>query len=88
MIRKTMLTATLLALVVATASPQDKRVEIGATARWTFSAGVGGASAVIVPSVGTFDRIDPKDAFSWGIRLNFMVSENQFELAREVTLRF
>jgi opacity protein-like surface antigen len=54
---------------------QEKRVEIGATAGWTFSDGVSG-SAVIVPGVGTFDRIDPKDAFSWGARIGFLVNDN------------
>ena len=56
--------------------PSSRRVELGATANWTFSDGVGGANAVIVPGVGTFDRIDPKDAFSWGARLGFMVTDN------------
>jgi opacity protein-like surface antigen len=75
MIRKTILMAAAVALVAATASAQEPRVEIGATAGWTFSDGVSG-SAVTVPGVGTFDRIDPKDAFSWGVRLGFMVTEN------------
>jgi hypothetical protein len=75
MIRKTILIAAAAALVAATASAQEPRVELGATAGWTFSDGVSG-SAVTVPGVGTFDRIDPKDAFSWGVRLGFMVTEN------------
>jgi hypothetical protein len=76
MVRK----ATWMAAVCLLAGPlawaQDKRVEIGGTAGWTFSDGVGEANAVIVPGVGTFNRIDPKDAFSWGLRIGFMVSEN------------
>jgi len=76
MIRKTILMAMAVAFVAATASAQEPRVEISGTAGWTFSDGVGGANAVIVPGVGTFDRIDPKDAFSWGVRLGFMVSEH------------
>jgi opacity protein-like surface antigen len=76
MIRKTILTAMVAALGAATAMAQEPRVELGATAGWTFSDGVGGANAVIVPGVGTFDRIDPKDAFSWGIRLGFMATDN------------
>jgi opacity protein-like surface antigen len=75
MIRKTILTAMLVALAVATASAQDPRVEISATAGWTFSDGVSGAG-VTVPGVGVFDRIDPKDAFSWGARLGFLVNPN------------
>ncbi len=72
--------ATWMAAVCLLAGPlawaQEARVEIGATAGWTFSDGVGGANAVVVPGVGTFTRIDPKDAFSWGLRLGFMVNEN------------
>jgi hypothetical protein len=76
MIRKTILAAMVVAAAAATASAQDARVELSGTAGWTFSDGVGGANAVIVPGVGTFDKIDPKDAFSWGLRLGFLVNEN------------
>ena len=75
MFRKT-LTAT--AFVVACGSlaqAQDHRVEIAGTAGWTFSDGVSG-NAVLVPGVGTFDRLDPKDAFSWGARIGFFVNEH------------
>ena len=75
MIRRTILTATMAALAAATVSAQDPRVEVSATAGWTFSDGVSG-DGVTVPGVGSFDRIDPKDAFSWGLRLGFLVNEN------------
>jgi len=59
MIRKTLLTAMLVALAAATAKAQDARVELSGTAGWTFSDGV---------NVGAIDdsptRVDPKDAFS------------------------
>jgi opacity protein-like surface antigen len=58
------------------AQAQDPRVEISATAGWTFSDGVGGNTVVVVPGQGSFDAIGPKDAFSWGARLGFMVNEN------------
>ena len=29
-----------------------------------------------IPGVGVFDRIDPKDAFSWGFRLGYMLNDN------------
>ncbi len=78
--RKTVLKTVLMAVVAGlsggVASAQDARVEISGTAGWTWSDGVGGANAVVVPGVGTFDRVDPKDAFSWGLRLGFLVSEN------------
>src|SRR5512134_3020138 len=71
MIRKTILTAMLVAAATATVSAQDARVELSGTAGWTFSDGV---------NVGAIDdspiRIDPKDAFSWGARLGFNVTPN------------
>jgi opacity protein-like surface antigen len=71
MIRKTILTAMMVALGASMASAQDPRVEISGTAGWTFSDGV---------SVGASDnsaiRVDPKDAFSWGARLGFNLSPN------------
>jgi hypothetical protein len=75
MIRKTILTAMLVALGAATASAQDARVEISGTAGWTFSDGVSGGP-IVLPGVGSFDRIDPKDAFSWGLRIGFLVNDN------------
>jgi opacity protein-like surface antigen len=71
MIRKTILTAMVVAVAAATASAQDGRVEISGTAGWTFSDGV---------NVGSSDnaaiRVDPKDAFSWGARLGFNLTPN------------
>jgi opacity protein-like surface antigen len=59
------------ALVGSAAFAQDARVEISGTAGWTFSDGV---------NVGTADnaaiRVDPKDAFSWGARIGFLVTPN------------
>jgi len=57
------------ALASPLASAQPARVELSGTAGWTFSDGVSGSSAGYV-------RIDPKDAFSWGARVGFMLSEN------------
>ena len=74
--RKTVLMAMVVALASAAASAQDARVEVSGTAGWTWSDGVGGETAVVVPGVGTFNQIDPKDAFSWGLRLGFLVNEN------------
>ncbi len=60
-------------LAATTASAQDPKVEIGGTLGWTFSDGVTG-DGVTVPGVGTFNSIDPKDAFSWGLRIGFFVN--------------
>jgi len=63
------------ALASSAAWAQDPRVELSGTAGWTFSDGVTGAG-VVVPGLGTFNSIEPKDAFSWGARLGFNVSPN------------
>jgi opacity protein-like surface antigen len=59
------------ALVASASWAQEKRIEISATAGWTFSDGV---------NVGASDtalfRVDPKDAFSWGARFGFLLSEH------------
>ena len=65
----------LAAFLATSASAQDPRVEISGTAGWTFSDGVSG-EARTVPGVGTFDRVDPKDAFSWGARIGFNATPN------------
>jgi len=73
MIRKT--TFLLVALVALAGSPALAQVEISGTAGWTWSDGVSG-TAEDVPDVGVFNRIDPTDAFSWGLRVGFMMGEN------------
>jgi hypothetical protein len=75
MFRNALLAVAFVAAAGVSAQAQDHRVEIAGTAGWTFSDGVSG-NAVLVPGVGTFDRLDPKDAFSWGLRIGFMVSPN------------
>lgn len=75
MIRRTILMTVTAALVAATATAQDKRVELSGSAGWTFSDGVSGP-AVKVANYGTYTRIDPLNAFSWGARLGYMVSES------------
>jgi hypothetical protein len=64
-----------LATSASTGRAQDRRVEISGSAGWTLSDGVTG-NAVNVPGVGVFDRIDPKDAFSWNARIGFNLTEN------------
>jgi opacity protein-like surface antigen len=74
MIRKTILAAALVALAAGSAQAQDPRVEISGTAGWTFSDGVSGGTVNV--NGEDFSRIDPKDAFSWGLRLGFFVTPN------------
>ena len=75
MFRNALLAVAFVVAASAGAQAQDHRVEIAGTAGWTFSDGVSG-NPVLVPAVGTFDRLDPKDAFSWGARIGFMVNEH------------
>jgi len=78
MLHRTLLAATFVALACSSSWAQNPRVEISATAGWTFSDGVSG-NAVAVPDVGVFDRVDPKDAFSWGVRAG-LVFASQVEV--------
>lgn len=61
--------------IASTSLAQDKRVEISGTAGWTMSDGVT-RDGVVVPGVGTFDSLEPKDAVSWGGRIGFKVNPN------------
>ena len=74
MIRKAILAAGVLALAAATAQAQDARVEVSGTAGWTFSDGVSGGTTTV--NGEDFSRIDPKDAFSWGLRIGFFATPN------------
>jgi hypothetical protein len=75
MIRKTMFTAMVMALAAVSATAQDKRVELSATFGYTFSDGVTG-NAVKIGTLGTFSKIDPLNAMSWGARVGFLLSDN------------
>jgi hypothetical protein len=76
MLRNTTLLMAALALVGFTASTASaQNLELSGTAGWTFSDGVSG-DARDIPGVGVFDRVDPKDAFSWGLRLGYMLGDN------------
>ncbi len=75
MVRKTLLVALAIGLTGSAAQAQSSKFEISATAGWTFSDGVSGAN-VEVPDVGTFNRVDPKDSFSWGLRAGYLLTEN------------
>ena len=75
MLRRMLVAVTFVTLAASASWAQDAKVEISGTAGWTFSDGVSGGP-VVVPGIGSFDRIDPKDAFSWGARIGFLVNEN------------
>ena len=73
MFRKAWLFVALMAASGSLAAAQEKRVELAGLAGWTFSDGVSGGAE---GTLGDFTRIDPKDSFSWGLRLGFMVNEH------------
>jgi hypothetical protein len=74
MIRKTLLVALGIGLAATSAQAQSSKFEISANAGYTFSDGVSGAT--VETDEGTFNRLDPADSFSWGLRFGYMLSEN------------
>lgn len=74
MVRKTLLMALAIGLTATSAQAQSSKFEISANAGYTFSDGVSGVT--VETDQGTFNRIDPADSFSWGLRLGYMLSEN------------
>jgi hypothetical protein len=56
------------------AQAQDSRVEIGASAGWTFSDGVT-FDGVLAGDGNVYSGIEPEDAFSWGLNIGFFVNE-------------
>lgn len=52
-----------------------QHAEVSGAVGYTFSDGVSGNS-VTIPTVGTFDRIDPKDSFSWGARIGIFATKH------------
>jgi hypothetical protein len=74
MVRKILLVALAIGLTATAARAQSSKVEISANAGYTFSDGVSGAT--VETDEGTFNRLDPADSFSWGLRFGYMLSEN------------
>jgi opacity protein-like surface antigen len=62
-------------VVSGTAGAQDSRVEIGGSVGWTASDGVT-FDGVIAGDGNIYTGIGPKDAFSYGLNLGFLVNEN------------
>ena len=79
MIRKTVVTAMLTVVTAGAAWAEDTearpRLEISGTAGWTWAEGVTG-NGVKVAGVGTFDRINPNNSWSFGLRLGFMATKH------------
>src|SRR4249920_2453354 len=54
---------------------QDVRPELSITVGWTFADGVSATSPILAGGQ-LYDRVDPKDSFSWGLGFGFPVNEN------------
>ena len=77
MIGRTTAMAVLGAMLGSAAWAQDHRFEVSGNGGWTASDGVSAAGGPILAADGElYDRIDPKDAFSWGITLGYYLNEN------------
>jgi len=73
--RKTVLMTMVVALAGSAAWAQNEgKVEVSASAGWTFSDGVSGGTVTVAGD--DFSRIDPKDSFSWNLRLGYMITHN------------
>jgi hypothetical protein len=75
MLRKSVWLMAVVVLIAGGASAQDPRVEISGNAGWTLSDGVSG-QAILAPDGNLYDRVDPKDSFSYNFTLGFFFSEN------------
>src|SRR6187401_2779901 len=74
MLRKVLFASVLAATVAAPAAAQT-RVEAGAMFGWTFSDGVSGDGR-LAPDGNIYDRVDPKDSFSWNLRVGVVTEGN------------
>jgi len=75
MLKRIVLGLALLVLTGAAPAFAQVKGEVGIFAGWTFADGVETDNAIIVPGVGTFTRIDPKDSFGWGIDVGVLFGE-------------
>jgi hypothetical protein len=78
MFKRIMLVAFMISMAAMPAVAQTKG-EVGVTIGWTFADGVSGASVTIPlgcpvgACLGTFNRVDPLDSWSWGFDVGFFV---------------
>jgi hypothetical protein len=65
------------AFVLATAHPAlAQRVELSGILGWTFSDGVSTDTGILAADGNIYDRVDPKDSFSWGFMAGVYVTPN------------
>jgi hypothetical protein len=76
MLKKTIGMMALASLVVVPAAfAQEHKAEVSLNLGWAFSDGVSG-TAIKALDGNTYDRIDPKDSFKWGLGVGIFVGEN------------
>jgi outer membrane protein W len=68
--------AALGALLGTSAWAQDARVEVSGNAGWTFSDGVSSSTTIRGGDGNLYNRIDPKDSFSWNFTAGYFLNEN------------
>ena len=75
MLKRIVAIASLASLAAVPAFAEGPKAELGVTFGWVYADGVSG-NTYVVPGVGSFNRVDPKDSFGWGIDLGFFVGPN------------
>ena len=70
------LVLSLAVLLVAATAPisAQTRGEVGIFAGWSFNDGIEG-DTFLAPDGNFYDRVDPKDAFGWGVDLGVLFGE-------------
>jgi outer membrane protein W len=63
------------ALMASPAWAQEHRIEVSGLAGWTLSDGVSGQT-ILASNGNLYNRIDPKDSFSWGLSIGYHFTEN------------
>jgi hypothetical protein len=76
MLKRIVVAAFIMMMATLPAFAQEPKAEVGVTIGWVFADGVSTTNNIVVPGVGTFNRIDPKDSFGWGIDVGFFVGPN------------
>jgi opacity protein-like surface antigen len=73
--KRTLALVVILIIAGATSGFSQGKIEATVFGGWTFADGVNGPS-ITVPTVGSFDRVDPKDGGLFGLGLGILFSEN------------
>jgi hypothetical protein len=76
MLKRIAFIVSIVALAAAPVFAQDPKAEVGITGGWTFTNHITTANAIVVPGVGTFNQVGPKDSFIFGIDVGFFIGPN------------